>query len=246
AGTHHLLLLQFKEQFKRLKKYCGVTLSGPSTVWLTSLLGNRETVSELLLGFIIREVFESEREPIIDKKRYDQIITEVTHQGLFKRGQIIIDKIMAILRLRRDLYETINRYAQLSDKSGNRNQALFSELHNQLNEIIPSNFLEKCTIEDLDSIPRYVKSLEIRTERSYANPHKDQQKQAKIVPHQENLKMLKKLFDDASDDCKELYKNYAHAVAEYRITLFSPEIKTATGVSEKKITNLWQEIRRSC
>lgn len=246
AGTHHLLLLQFKEQYKRLKKYCGVTLSGPSTVWLTSLLGKRETVSELLLGLIIGEVFESDREPIIDKKRYDQIVTQVAHQGLFKRGQIIIDKIMAILRLRKDLYATINRYAQLSDKSGNKNQVLFSELHNQLNEIIPGNFLEKYTINDLDSIPRYLKSLAIRTERAYANPHKDQQKQAKILPHQENLKMLKKLVGDASDDCRERFKNYEHAVAEYRISLFSPEIKTATGVSEKKITHLWQDIRRSC
>jgi ATP-dependent helicase HrpA len=246
AGTHHLLLLQFKEQFKRLKKYCLVTLSGPSTIWLTSLLGKRETVAELLLERIIGELFEADFEPIIEKRHYNQIISQVTHQGLFKRGTIIIDKIMNILRQRKNLYETINRYSQLADKSGNKNQALYSDLHKQLNEIIPGDFLEKYTIDELDCIPRYLKSLEIRTERSYANPHKDQQKQAKILPHQRNIETLRKLSVDATEDCKEMFKNYERAVAEYRISLFSPEIKTTIGVSEKKIITLWQHIQRSC
>jgi hypothetical protein len=58
--------------------------------------------------------------------------------------------------------------------------------------------------------------------------------------------MLKKLCVEASEDCREMFKNYEHAVAEYRISLFSPEIKAAAGVSEKKINKLWQDIRRSC
>ena len=44
------------------------------------------------------------------------------------------------------------------------------------------------------------------------------------------------------DEGKELFSLYSHLIAEYQVSLFSPEIKTITPVSEKKLMRVWKQL----
>lgn len=246
TGTHYLLQLAFREQFKRLKKHCNIILSGPSTIWFTSVISGNRKISDSLIDYVIRLLFGTNFEPVIDKQEFDLIVERVKKNGFFREGQIIVDQILSLLRQRKEVHDLITRYETLSAKTGTKHPSLFSDLHLQLNEIMSSDFLDRFSPNQFEDFSRYLKSLAIRTERAYANPLKDKKKQEQIAFHSNNLLIFRQKITDAHDECQELYREYQRLVAEFRVSLFSPEIKTATIVSEKKVNLMWKQLSSTC
>jgi ATP-dependent helicase HrpA len=96
---------------------------------------------------------------------------------------------------------------------------------------------------DLD---RQLQCLLIRIERFYANPAKDSQKAAPLSKHLCNLTQIAAQRDELSKEAVELAAIYKMMVNEYRIALFSPEIKTRMPISEKKLEEQWQATLARC
>jgi hypothetical protein len=61
--------------------------------------------------------------------------------------------------------------------------------------------------------------------------------------HLENLKMLDNSAENLSGEMLEAGKRYRELINEFRIALFSPEIKTAEPVSPAKLNDLWRSIQ---
>ena len=93
---------------------------------------------------------------------------------------------------------------------------------------------------------RYLKSLGIRTQRAYTNPAKDAEKQKKVWPHIRNQKEFQRKLDEYNTDNRESFRVYSELVAEYQVSLFSPEIKTIIPVSEKKLATAWKKLNEHC
>ncbi len=243
---HYLYQLQFKEQYKNLKKYCHTALSGPSSFWLANLLGNRQTASENVLFFIMQSLFSQELETITCKEDFAKSVSRIRRKGVYRKGQTVCDSVMRVLRKRREAYDHITRFKDLAQKSKTYNKAQFQEYDALVEEILPNNFLTLFTLTDLEKCPLFFQALMIRVERAHASLHKDAKKAKQLTPY---LHKLASLPDDLSPlprECKEEIRRYKTMLNEYRVLVFAPELSTSAKVSAKKLKKQWQEVQKMC
>jgi len=244
-GTRYLLQLCFKDQHKLVKKYCKVALSGPSIDFLKNSYGGTADVQNGVIEFFQKTLFGSPFESIISRDEFMKIVSEVRETGYYQKGQTLIDQIMSTLRSRREVFDLITKFETLSVRNRSAKPDLYKELFKHLEKVVPLDFLDVFTEDQLRGVKRYLKSLSIRTERAYTNPGKDQQKQKLIERYLNNEETFKEKGVYCDDEIHQLFTHYSHLVAEYQVSLFSPEIKTVTPVSEKKLQAAWRQLNAS-
>jgi ATP-dependent helicase HrpA len=246
TGMSCLYRMQFPDQFKALKRFCATTLSGPSSLWLTEGLGNIKQASDTVLDFIMRELFHTGSGMIHSKEQFEQTIAKIQSDGLYQSGMEICETVMAILRRRREVRDQIQRFGELARKTRSFSSERNEEYFHLLEEILPSEFLQTMSLDAISDRDRYLRSLSVRIERAHVDPTKEQEKRNKLVPHLQNYRLLKKREMDLTDECIELMNVYDVMINEFRISLFSPEIRTKIPVSEKKLARHWQSIHDIC
>jgi ATP-dependent helicase HrpA len=114
----------------------------------------------------------------------------------------------------------------------------------ELTEIVPLDFLQQFSEEQMSSAIRYCKALQIRIERAYVSPEKDKIKAEQLAPHAARMKELKPR--DPSPACQKLLQEYHVMLEEYKVSLFAQEMKTRFPVSSKRLEKKWQDILSSC
>ena len=246
AGMSCLYRLQFADQFKALKRFCATTVSGPSSLWITEGLGNTRQAVDQFLDFILRELFTTGSGKIQSREEFLQTMARVRSEGLFQSGIAICETVMAILRRRREVKEQIGRFAELARKSRSFSQEAHDEFTRLLDEILPGDFLKTLSLASLCDCDRYLRSLAIRVERSHADQAKEKKKRDTLAPYLRNYALLKKREADLSDECLLRMQEYHMLIHEFRLSLFSPEIKTKVPVSEKKLARHWQILSDLC
>ena len=245
-GSLYLYTLQFTTQYKALKKLCTTTLSGPSSVWLMNIGKTRKEVTDKLLIFILSSLFAPIPGEIIDKKTFCITIKDIEGRGLYAAGQKICHDLMALVRKRRTAQETIrkifskesNKFVLPADKE--------ADFHAHLNDIFPLELISDLEPIDFQNIDRQLQSLIVRIERFHANPGKDGQKTAQLLPYLENLHQIMAKRGKLSGEALEQVFRFRDLVNEYRIALFSPEIKTSEPVSPKKLDQQWRLTLTKC
>ncbi len=245
-GMLFLYQLHFSEQYKNLKKYCHTSLSGPSSLWLTSVLGNRKKANEQLLFFIMKMLFNGELDTIPEKELFEQIRERVAEKGLYKQGRDICDTLLLLLRKRKEAAEHIIRYANIAKKSRSYDSTQYQEYETLLSDIMPTDFLTSRTLNSLQHCLRSFQALMIRIERAHANPAKDLSKARQLAPSLQKMANLPTDLSDYPKECREAIGLYREMVNEFRIGLFAPEVKRVLQVSEKKLKVQWQQIRSTC
>jgi len=241
-GALYLYRLQFPSQFKSLKKMCVTTLSAPSALWFFESGLSRKQITDSLLDFIMRSIFGFPSGTIPTLQMYNAKLTTVKDSGLYKTGSIILNNLMGVLRQKMELRNLLNKI--FTDHKGKNvlavdKRLLFDQL---IDEIFITDFLDHAVATDLEQLTRQLQSLAIRLERFSINPGKDAQKDKQLSPHLINLKSLENKADEMSTEAKEAYYKYLKMIAEYRISIFSPEIKTSIPVSAKKLQSQWQTV----
>ena len=246
AGFNYLIRLDLKPKYRQLVQHCKVTFSGPSVLWITTFLGGPTQTCEAVLDFIVNSFLTISPQEILTQKAYTSQIEEMRKIDVYTSGRDIMDKVLLILRQRKETYDLITKYEQLAKKSGSFDVNLFRDLYNHLEAILPADFLDHFDRSDLECCTRYLKSLAIRSERAYNNPGKDFEKRTKIEVHQQNIDQFSKKIDGLGTDCVKKFDDYKKMLAELRISLFSPEIKTVISVSEKKLAKAWKDLTAGC
>lgn len=245
-GLYYLIRLQFKPQFSQLEKYCHTSFSGPSAVWLTAYVKGTAKTCDTILDFVTKTLLEANEGPIVSGADFQSQVDQIRQLNLYDYGKRIIDRILLVLRHRRETAELITRHEHLSKQSKSLNDDLFADLRHQLEQIIPAGFLDNFTLTNLEDCTRYLKSLAIRCERAYHNPQKDLEKRKKLLHHQQNVERYWNKLPELGRECRLKIEDYAKMLEEFRISLFSPEMKTTIPVSEKKLTQAWKEISSMC
>jgi ATP-dependent helicase HrpA len=115
-----------------------------------------------------------------------------------------------------------------------------------LDDIFSIEMLSGRLPADFAEIDRQLQSLAIRLERFYANPDKDRQKEEQLKPHLVKLAELMAKRDDLLEEGLEAVLFYRDMVNDYRIALFSPEIKTRRSVSVQKLDQQWRATLAKC
>jgi len=246
SGSLFLYQLKFKDEFKSLKKYCHTALSAPSSQWLIALFGNRTKANDALLEFVMRSLFTQKLDTIPDKSTYNAEVKKVQQLGLYRRGQEICDEMFQILRKRREVSSHINHYAGLSRKSHSYNEAQFKEYETLLEDILPADFLTTQSAEDLAGCDRFFQALKVRIERAYANPAKDMTKSRQLESYVNRQRQIPRDITGLPFECRKALSLYSAMVAEFRVTIFAPELKGGMQVSEKKLKLQWQTVQSIC
>jgi hypothetical protein len=245
-GINYLIRLELREKFKQLARHCRLTFSGPSALWLTTFSGGPAQTCETVLNFIVDSFLTTAPREMLRRENYRVQVDEMRKIDVFTTGREIIDKVLFVLRRRKETFDLIANYERLAKKAGSFDADLFNDLYTQLEVILPADFLDRFELSDLDNCSRHLKGLAIRSERAYNNPGKDLAKRKKLTTHQQNLDRFTQRSDDLGPECEEKLENYKKLLAEMRISLFSPEIKTLFSVSEKKLANAWQDLIAGC
>ena len=245
-GILYLYTLHFKTQYKALKQLCTTTLSGPSSVWLMNIGKTRREVIDKLLDVILVALFGPIPGKIIDEETFAQTVKEIERRGFYAAGQDICRQIMALVRMRRTVQDTLQKiFAQQSKKflfpAGKK-----ADFQQHLDDIFPVDlFLDPAAI-DFQNINRQLQSLTIRMERFQANPGKDNQKAEQLEPYLQKAHQLLVKKDAFSEEALEQVTRFRELINEYRISLFSPELKTREPVSPKKLDQQWRVTLAKC
>ena len=239
-GLLALYSMQFPKQFKLFKKGCVL----PSSLWaLYEGLGSRQKLNEDLYYFVVEAIFACPNKAWPQKDEFFQLVATLRKEGLSSRAKKLTDLVLQLLKERRSTLDQISKITTIT-RTKSRSAINTNLFLDELDVIVPTDFMRKFTVEMVSSAIRYCQALQIRIERAYVSPEKDRLKAEQLAPHADKLKKIKPR--DASPACLELLQEYRNMLAEYKISLFAQEIKTLYTVSAKRLEKKWQEILSSC
>ncbi len=245
-GVEYLYRLQFANGYRALKKYCLSQLSGPSALLFFQTGVARKAAVDQLLGCVMRAVFPGIDGTIPTRETFQRQVAEARQADLYRKGQYLADEAMNVLRKRKEVLEKLQHYITLDKRGLVFNKESREEFSSLVAAIVPAEFLETATATQLEWSLRQLQSLAMRIERFYANPDKDREKMRLLAPHLESLEQLSKRRNELSGEAMELLQQYNLMIGEFRISLFSPEIRTRISVSSKKLQRQRQALLAKC
>ena len=112
------------------------------------------------------------------------------------------------------------------------------ELDEDLQRLIPPDFLRKTPAVELPNLVRYLKAVETRFRRAREDPSKDHTKAERVKPFDIALKAL-----SSRDDVNPaLVKEFRWMLEEYRVSVFAQELGTRRTVSPKRLQGMLDRI----
>jgi ATP-dependent helicase HrpA len=109
----------------------------------------------------------------------------------------------------------------------------------ELDALLPRNFLAVIPFARLTHVPRYLKALATRMERAKLNPLKDKDRAQLIAPYLARLKSLRD-HPPKSAEARQQAEEFRWLVEEYKVSLFAQELGTTIPVSPKRLDQLLQ------
>jgi ATP-dependent helicase HrpA len=120
------------------------------------------------------------------------------------------------------------------------------DVKQQCARLLQSGFLARTPWARLQHFPRYLKAAALRLDKLRADPARDAQRAAEFAPleqaYRRELAARAKLGGRAGI-AQEL-EQFGWLLEELRVSLFAQELKTPVPVSAKRLSKLWQSMRR--
>jgi len=244
-GLAILSSARIKGSRKIIRHLCRDSLKKHSASWLSlGMKGGAKEVTAALEEFILTALFATPDGTIPDTRTQELHLREVERQGIGPAASAILDTIHAVLTVRRALSSEIARY-RASLSPGQKEPPFLTEINAQLEELVPAHFLRSRTWPELEHGERSVRALQLRLERAIQDPGKDARKAARLSKAENRLRELREI-DRFNAPCQERCLRFRQMVAEFRVSVFAPELGTSYPVSEKRLDRLWQEVIEHC
>jgi ATP-dependent helicase HrpA len=106
----------------------------------------------------------------------------------------------------------------------------YPNMSRDLEQLIPLNFISSIPYERLAHIPRYLKGMTLRCERSDKDPHRYQERLKELAPF-ENL---------LNSKTAHLPADFRWMVEEFKVSLFAQELGTPYPISAKRLERVLQ------
>lgn len=237
-GVRSLLFLRFEKDLEFLKQY--VVL--PEEYQTEALyFGGKEAVEKSMMEALQREAFEKD----IRKQEEFRAYTERLTQDLFALSHTLGESVKEILSSYKKVRMTLRSLTK-SQESSKALQTLVGEAKQDLDDLMPRDFLARYSLERLKHIPRYLEALRLRIERGAYNPAKDRSKVDQVSPFVKALQSLSdKIPADLSLETSAAIEQFRWMVEEFKVSLFAPELKTAYPVSTKRLLVKLKELQAS-
>jgi ATP-dependent helicase HrpA len=110
------------------------------------------------------------------------------------------------------------------------------DVKQQCARLLQAGFLARVPWERLQHFPRYLKAAALRLDKLRADPARDTQRMAELAPLEVAWKRERKSSAET--------EQFGWLLEELRVSLFAQELKTPVPVSAKRLSKLWQSMRR--
>ena len=220
-GFFGLCALALKDDLDWLKRELK-DLAQFKTLYQGSALELREQAFEHLERYL----FQRERLLPLRKADFDDALEQARkrQRGLAPRFISLID---GLLNVRRNI--------QLSGLS-------YRGLDADLERLLPADFLTRVPFTQLPHLDRYLKAVQIRTERARTDPRKDAQKAELVAIYQQELDKLS--IGAQSPERTALVGELHWMLEEYRVSIFAQELGTTHPISPKRLDKKLEQIRQ--
>jgi ATP-dependent helicase HrpA len=237
-GARHLLSDVLTKEFAYLKRNC--IPGGLPRAALVSF-GGEPRLRKSVFAFLCRELLVTwDHTP--GKAELLHYAAE-RRRSLYKEAVPVINLLEAVFHAHVAARREIDRFAHQSS-AGKVLLSISGELNAEIARLTPPDFPARARIEELTDLPRYLKALTIRAQRAYVAPLKDRAKAARMQPHLTNLARATAFLKGKEDpEAQRALRDLRILVEEYRISLFAPELGTATAVSPKRLEDAWERLR---
>jgi len=117
------------------------------------------------------------------------------------------------------------------------------DVRDQLERLLPSGWLARTPWERMEHVPRYLKAASLRLDKVRADPARDARLAAEVASleqpyRRESAVRARQGAENAG------FAQYRWLLEELRVSLFAQELKTPVPVSVKRLSKLWETLRR--
>ncbi len=234
-GLLMLYRLQFSEGYKAFKRRCKTSLTGPTMLQLAALAPSQKALIELFTDYVLNRMFAGSQTGIPGQEEFLEMVRKIQDQGFYTVAQGILEATIQQLRKRREALERIQKIFLTSKQKGHTLPQVQDHFYGALDFVFPLSFLQDKIYLDPVELDRQMRGLRIRLERFYVDPLKDQQKQEQLNPYINAYEEILARKEELPDEAKKQLTIFKEMIDEYRLRLFSPEIRSRTPVSPKKL-----------
>jgi ATP-dependent helicase HrpA len=118
-----------------------------------------------------------------------------------------------------------------------------ADIRGQLDRLLAPGWLAATPWERLQHLPRYLKAASLRVDKLRADPARDQRLAAEVAALEQPFQRELSLRRRNAAVTPEL-EQFGWLLEELRVSLFAQELRTPVPVSAKRLTKLWQSVRR--
>ena len=227
-GVRVLFFIRFEKDLEFVKQY--VVL--PDEMQTQALyFGGKEALEKAMMEALQKEAFErdvrSEEEFRSLAENFAQDLFDISHV----LGEVVQEILSACHKVRMIIRDIVKKM-----EDNRAVKSLVEEIKQDLDSLVPRDFLTQNSLERLKHIPRYLEALRLRVERGRHDPAKDRAKAeqaSRFIDVLENLG--EEVTSDASFEKKTEIEEFRWMVEEFKVSLFAPELKTAYPVSAKRL-----------
>ncbi|MGZ3597873.1 MAG: ATP-dependent RNA helicase HrpA, partial [Syntrophales bacterium] len=236
-GVAALYKIYFKNELKYLKKY--ISLDGDMKKWADSFGGAR-LVESAILEKVAHDLFSKNIRSRDTFIRY----AEGVRSRILLHGQDTMNRCGPAIKSYYDI-STFLRNLRQANRANKPVLDYLAYLEEEMNQLLPSDFLIYYESERLIHITRYLKAIGIRAERGIAHLDKALGRIKEVNIFSDNLQyMINNSSAGVSQERLKLVQEYRWMIEEYKVSLFAQELKTAFPVSRKRLEKKRQEIER--
>jgi ATP-dependent helicase HrpA len=190
-----------------------------------------------------RTIYDLFNRPFRTQEAFEQHARDIA-STILPTGQDVLNGVIPLIKAYCDIIVKLRSLEKASRNNGPALQYL-AVVSNDLNRLMPPDFILLYHDENMTDIIRYLKAMGIRAERGLLHLEKAFQKTGEVKIFVDRLQdMVNSLTPYSSDAKKKALEELKWMIEEYKISLFAQEIKTAFPISVKRLEKKLQEIER--
>ncbi|MBN2403372.1 MAG: ATP-dependent RNA helicase HrpA [Spirochaetes bacterium] len=236
AGIAHLTAKELSGQLNIIKN----TFEVPAELKnIIMLFGGVSSVREIIYKRIIQVNFYKDIRSKQDFYNNIKMIRE-SLQEISGHIHLLLIDVFENYKTTADKFDILRS----QNKSIKPNLVFLNKLKDELNILVPGNFLLVYNDDELASLGKYIRAYSIRAERGCTNLQKDIQKEREILFFKQALDHEYDILPtDASMEKKKALRTFFWLFEEYKVAVFAPEIKSGIKVSAKRLEQVLEEIK---
>ncbi|MBN2569418.1 MAG: ATP-dependent RNA helicase HrpA, partial [Deltaproteobacteria bacterium] len=236
-GMKRLYELNLNKEMKFLKKSLAMTGAGVSRA---ARFGGVKYLETAIYERILDELFDFD---IRHQKAFFRCMEDVK-PIMYSTGQGIVREVEPVLVAYQETRVVITELKAAS-RASRPHLAFLEQMIEELDRLVPENFIATCDKNRLYHMPRLIKAIRIRAERGIVHLEKDRLRAKQIREFSDALARLRdKLPPYSSKEKISALEELSWMIEEYKVSIFAQELKTALPVSSKRLREKIKEIDR--